>query len=139
MAKKKTTTRAAAPAASKASSNGTTKKVASTAAVKIPRAEKPRSKAELYAVIADQTGLSKAQVNSVFTAMSEVMAKDLNKRSGPEAFTVPGLMKVTVNRKPATKARKGRNPFTGEEIMIKAKPARNVLKVRPLKTMKEMV
>ena len=54
-------------------------------------------------------------------------------------FTVPGLMKITVQKKPATKARKGINPFTGEEIMIKAKPARKVVKVRPLKNLKEMV
>jgi nucleoid DNA-binding protein len=48
-------------------------------------------------------------------------------------------MKITVKRKPATKARKGINPFTGEEMMFKAKPARNVIKVRPLKKLKEMV
>jgi nucleoid DNA-binding protein len=48
-------------------------------------------------------------------------------------------MKVEVKRKPATKARKGINPFTGEETMFKAKPARNVVKVRPLKKLKDMV
>ena len=52
---------------------------------------------------------------------------------------MPGLMKIKVVRKPATKARPGINPFTGEEIMIKAKPARNVVKVTPLKNLKEMV
>jgi len=48
-------------------------------------------------------------------------------------------MKLTVVRKPATKARKGINPFTGEETMFKAKPARNVVKIRPLKNLKDMV
>jgi nucleoid DNA-binding protein len=52
---------------------------------------------------------------------------------------VPGLMKLVVQRKPATKARKGINPFTGEETMFKAKPARNVVKIRPLKNLKDMV
>ena len=52
---------------------------------------------------------------------------------------VPGLMRITVKRKPATKARKGINPFTKEEVMFKAKPARNVVKVRPLRGLKEMV
>ena len=54
-------------------------------------------------------------------------------------FNVPGLMKIKVVRKPATKARKGINPFTGEETMFKAKPARNVVKVTPLKALKDMV
>jgi nucleoid DNA-binding protein len=54
-------------------------------------------------------------------------------------FTVPGLMKITVQKKPATKARKGTNPFTGEAMMFKAKPARKVVKVRALKKLKEMV
>ncbi|MEE9418670.1 MAG: HU family DNA-binding protein [Desulfatiglandaceae bacterium] len=54
-------------------------------------------------------------------------------------FTLPGLMKIEVKRKPATKARKGINPFTDEETVFKAKPARNVVKIRPLKQMKGMV
>jgi nucleoid DNA-binding protein len=48
-------------------------------------------------------------------------------------------MKIRVKRKPATKARRGTNPFTGEEMMFKAKPARNVVKVTPLKALKDMV
>ena len=54
-------------------------------------------------------------------------------------YTVPGLMKIKVVRKPATKARKGVNPFTGEAMTFKAKPARNVVKVLPLKALKDMV
>jgi nucleoid DNA-binding protein len=48
-------------------------------------------------------------------------------------------MKVVVVRKPATKARKGINPFTKQETMFKAKPARNVVKIRALKALKDMV
>jgi nucleoid DNA-binding protein len=70
--------------------------------------------------------------------MGQLIAADL-KKGGAGVFNVPGLMKVTVVRKPATPARKGTNPFTGEPTVFKAKPARNVVKVRPLKALKEMV
>lgn len=101
-------------------------------------AKKPMTKTEIVSGIAEDTGLSKKDVNAVFEAMADQMKKSLGKR-GPKAYTVPGLMKVTVVRKPATKARKGINPFTGEETTFKAKPARNVVKVRPLKGLKNMV
>jgi nucleoid DNA-binding protein len=99
---------------------------------------KPMSKSEVVSGIADETGLTKKQVNSVFGAMAGQIKKSLGRR-GPGAYNVPGLMKVAVVRKPATKARKGINPFTGEETMFKAKPARNVVKIRPLKNLKDMV
>ncbi|MBE0535868.1 MAG: HU family DNA-binding protein [Phycisphaerae bacterium] len=99
---------------------------------------KPLTKSEIVAGIADTTGLTKKDVNAVFEAMTGQVKKSLG-RSGPGAYTVPGLMKLMVVRKPATKARKGTNPFTGEETMFKAKPARNVVKIRPLKNLKDMV
>jgi nucleoid DNA-binding protein len=99
---------------------------------------KPMSKSEVVSGIAEETGLTKKQVSSVFEAMAGQMKKSLGRR-GPGAYTVPGLMKVTVVRKPATKARKGINPFTGEETTFKAKPACNVVKIRPLKNLKDMV
>jgi nucleoid DNA-binding protein len=107
-------------------------------AAKINPASKPRSKGEIYNVIAGQTDLSRKQVVSVFDALSGVLAADLGKR-GPGICNIPGLAKVVVQRKPATKARKGINPFTGQETMFKAKPARNVVKVRALKNLKQMV
>jgi nucleoid DNA-binding protein len=99
---------------------------------------KPMSKSEIVAGIAEETGLSKKQVGSVFEAMTGQVKKSLSSR-GPGVYTVPGLMKLMVVRKPAVKARKGTNPFTGEETMFKAKPARNVVKIRPLKNLKDMV
>jgi nucleoid DNA-binding protein len=105
---------------------------------KINPASKPRSKGEIYNVIAGQTELSRKQVVSVFDALSGVLAADLGKR-GPGICNIPGLAKVVVQRKPATKARKGINPFTGQETVFKAKPARNVVKVRALKNLKQMV
>ena len=99
---------------------------------------KPMSKSEVVSGISDVTGLTKKQVNSVFEAMIGQIKKSLG-RSGSGVYMVPGLMKVSVVRKPATEARKGVSPFTGEETMFKAKPARNVVKIRPLKNLKDMV
>jgi nucleoid DNA-binding protein len=101
-------------------------------------AAKAMTKGEIVADIAESTGLAKKQVASVFEAMAGQIKKSLG-RTGPGAYTVPGLMKLVVVRKPATKARKGINPFTGEETMFKAKPARNIVKIRPLKSLKDMV
>jgi len=107
-----------------------------TVAQKAPA--KPMTKSEIVSGIAEATGLSKKDVTGVFEAMAGQIKKSLGRR-GPGAYTVPGLMKLVVQRKPATKARKGINPFTGEETMFKAKPARNVVKIRPLKNLKDMV
>ena len=100
--------------------------------------KKPPTKTELFNSVAEQAELSKKEVAAVFDALAGEIKKSLGK-NGPQAFTIPGLCKITVQRKPATKARKGINPFTGEETMFKAKPARNVVKVRPLKNLKDMV
>ena len=99
---------------------------------------KPRTKSEVYNMLADSTGLTRKQVSSVFDELSGIIKKDLGRR-GPGVFNMPGLMKISVRTKPATKARKGINPFTGEEQMFKAKPASKVVKIRPLKALKDMV
>ncbi len=100
--------------------------------------DKPRTKSEVLTIISEHVGISKKEAAHVFEVMGEMIEKDLKKGSCG-AFNVPGMMKVTVQRKPATKARKGINPFTGEETVFKAKPARNVVKVRPLKGLKDRV
>jgi nucleoid DNA-binding protein len=99
---------------------------------------KPRTKSELYSTLAEKTDLTKKQVGMVFDELGTVIKKDLSTR-GPGVVNVAGLMKIKVQKKPATKARKGINPFTGEETVFKAKPARKVVKVQPLKALKEMV
>jgi nucleoid DNA-binding protein len=99
---------------------------------------KPMSKSEIVAGLAEATGLTRKQVSSVFEAMAGQIQKSLSSR-GPGVYTVPGLMKLVVVRKPAVKAHPGINPFTGEQTMFKAKPARNVVKIRPLKSLKDMV
>jgi nucleoid DNA-binding protein len=99
---------------------------------------KPMTKSEIVSGIADATGLTKKDIISVFEAMAAQIKKSFG-QGGAGAYTVLGLMKLVVKRKPATKARKGINPFTGEETVFKAKPARNIVKIRPLKNLKDMV
>ncbi len=101
-------------------------------------AKKPMTKSEILTSLSESTGFTKKEVASVFEDMATLIGKNLNKR-GPGVFTIPGLAKVKVVRKPATKARPGTNPFTGEETIFKAKPARNVVKIQPLKALKDMV
>ena len=100
--------------------------------------KKAMNKSQLTATIAEQTGLTKAQVNGVLAALGETVQQELGKK-GPGQFTIPGLLKLTVTKKPATKAREGVNPFTGEKIQIAAKPARNVVRARVLKQLKDAV
>lgn len=124
-AARKAPAKAAAPAAPKAT------KI-------VPAKDKPRTKSEILTIISDHVGISKKEASQVFDVMGEMIQADL-KKGACGAFNVPGMMKVMVQRKPATKARKGINPFTGEETVFKAKPARNVVKVRPLKGLKDRV
>ncbi|MFN0244254.1 MAG: HU family DNA-binding protein [Planctomycetota bacterium] len=128
MAKK--TTKRAAGRTKTAPKASTTKKIAP--------AKKARTKGELYTAIAEATELSRKQVAAAFDAMARVIAADLGK-SGPGQCNVAGLMKVVRIYKPATKARKGINPFTKEETTFKAKPARNIVKIRALRPLKSMV
>jgi len=100
--------------------------------------EKPRTKSEVLTIISDHVGISKKEAAQVFDVMGDMIQADL-KKNACGAFNVPGMMKVMVQRKPATKARKGINPFTKEPTIFKAKPARNVVKVRPLKGLKDRV
>jgi nucleoid DNA-binding protein len=96
------------------------------------------TKSQIYSHIAEVTGLSRKDVTDVFVVLNNLAMRHLHKKGAGE-FTLPGMAKCVVKHKPATKARKGTNPFTGEEMMFKAKPARNVVKIRPLKKLKEMV
>jgi nucleoid DNA-binding protein len=106
--------------------------------VKVAGSPKPRSKSEVLSTIAQHVGIHRRDVGAVFHTLASVIRTDLSK-SGPGMINVPGLMRITVKRKPATKARMGINPFTKEQVMFKAKPARNVVRIRPLKALKEMV
>jgi nucleoid DNA-binding protein len=101
-------------------------------------AKKPYTKGELQRTIAAYAGITKKQVGDVFIALEKIIANHL-KKSAVGLLKLEGLMKIERIFKPAKKARKGINPFTGEEMMFKAKPAHHVIKVRALKKLKEMV
>jgi nucleoid DNA-binding protein len=100
-------------------------------------AGKAPSKSEILASIAASTELSRKQVASVFASCADLIGKNVGKK-GPGVFVLPGLLKISVINKPATKARKGINPFTKQEQMFKAKPARRVVRIRALKALKDM-
>lgn len=101
-----------------------------------PAIKSKMTKSQIVASLADSTELSKKQIGSVMDELAELMERSIKPRSAGE-FTLPGIMKITTVKKPARKARKGINPFTGEETMFKAKPASIAVKVRPLKKLKE--
>ena len=101
-------------------------------------AAKAATKAEIFGSLAEKTGLGKKEIAGLFDALSELISKELGKK-GPGQFVIPGLLKLKVVRKPATKAKQGINPFTKEPMTVKAKPARNVVKAVPMKALKELV
>lgn len=97
-----------------------------------------QTKSQILSSIAEDTGLTKKQVGAVFDSLTGLARCHLNKKGSGE-FTVPGLsVKLRRVMKPARAARKGINPFTGEEIMIKAKPATNSVRAVALKALKDM-
>jgi nucleoid DNA-binding protein len=99
---------------------------------------RPVSKSAMYQSLAEATGLTRKQISSVFDELTKLIQRSVSKK-GPGVFALSGLFKIKRVTKPATKARQGRNPATGEPMMIKAKPARTVVRAQPLKALKEMV
>jgi nucleoid DNA-binding protein len=105
---------------------------------KAPTAVKARmTKTQILNSISESTGLSKKDVGNVIDELSGVIERHIKKRAVGE-FVLPGLLKIKTVKKPARKARKGVNPFTGEEMMFKAKPASTTVKVSALKKLKDM-
>jgi nucleoid DNA-binding protein len=103
-----------------------------------PRTEKAMSKSEITAALSEITGLTKVQITGLFESLATLVGKNIG-HGGPGIFTLPGLLKIKVVRKPATPPRTGINPFTKQETIFKAKPARNVVKLQALKSLKAMV
>ena len=105
---------------------------------KLPQVSTMMSKSAMLVNIAESAGLTRKQAAQVLDQIAALIEQHLkNKKVGK--FVLPGLLKIEVKRKPATKARKGINPFTKEEVTFKAKPARNVVRIRPLKRLKDVV
>jgi nucleoid DNA-binding protein len=99
---------------------------------------KPATKSATFQKLAEATNMSRKQVALFFDELSNLIKNEVGKK-GPGIFNVPGLLKIKRVEKAPTKARQGRNPLTGEPIMIKAKPKRTVVRALPLKALKEMV
>ena len=103
-------------------------------------AKKPLTKSQLFQTLAEQTGLTKRQVQEVFDALGTTIQKQIGRNSAGSINAIPGLLKIVKVKKPAVPARKNvMNPFTKELQDRPAKPASNVVKVRALKGLKEMV
>jgi nucleoid DNA-binding protein len=129
-------TKKAAKKAPKTAAKKAVKKAAPVKKRAAPAIQEKMTKSQIVASLAESTGLTKKQVSAVMDEYDTLIERSIKKRAVGE-FTVPGMMKITTVSKPARKARKGINPFTGEETMFKAKPASIAVKVRPLKKLKE--
>ncbi|TVZ38198.1 nucleoid DNA-binding protein [Alteromonadaceae bacterium 2753L.S.0a.02] len=127
-----------APAKKAAPKKAPVKKAAAAPAAKKVAIIKERfSKTQILNQIAESTELSRKQVTAVLDELTDIIEGHVKKRACGE-FVMPGLFKIVTVKKPARKARKGINPFTGEETMFAAKPASIQIKLRPLKKLKEM-
>ncbi len=135
---KKAAPKAAEPAPAPAPAKKVEPVAAKKAEPKAAARPKPATKSEIYTALAEKTGLAKKDVATLFEAMNEAIIRDLGKK-GPGIFVVPGLLKLKVVKKAATKERPSINPFTKEPMVTKAKPARNVVKAVLLKPLKELV
>lgn len=92
------------------------------------------TKSQLVEAIASGTDLSKKDVKAVLETLASTGIKEMKKNG---VFLVPGLAKFVVVKKPATKERKGINPFTKEPTVFKARPARKIIRARPVKAAKD--
>lgn len=100
--------------------------------------KKPLTKSQTVEHLSTVTGVKKKEVANLLEAIVNLMEAHLSKK-GPGEMNFAGIFKCRVIHKPATKARQGVNPFTGAPMTFSAKPARNVIKIRPLKKLKEVV
>jgi DNA-binding protein HU-beta len=101
-------------------------------------AAKRLTKAQVISDIAEGAELDKKSVARVFDGLTELIKKQLGSR-GPGEFVIPGLLKLKSVKKPATKDRPGKNPFTGEAITIKGKPASKKVRATALKALKDLI
>jgi nucleoid DNA-binding protein len=124
--------------AKKASAKSAKKAVKKPFKAKMPVVKDALTKSGIIKAIMEMTGQGKKDVVATIESLGSVIESHIKSR-GPGKFTLPGLLKIHVVNKPARKAREGINPFTGEKVMFKAKPAHKVVKVKALRKLKEMV
>ena len=94
------------------------------------------TKSELLNVLSDRTELSKQQINGLFEALEDVIAEAVKTE---KTINIPNLCKIYVHKRPASKSREMKSPATGEMIIVPAKPAHKVVKVKAVKNLKEML
>ena len=135
--KKKAAKAAPKKAAAKAAPKKAAAKAAPKAAAKPTPVKERWSKTQILNEISERVELSRKHVGAVMTELEGIIARHIGK-SGPGEFVLPGLFKINTVKKPATKARKGIDPFTKQERMFAAKPASVKVKIRPLKKLKDM-
>ena len=102
-----------------------------------PTAARPATKGEILNALAERTGMKRKQVADVLTQVTSLIVGQL--KHSPSTVTLPGLIKFKVAQRPATPEKMGVNPFTKEPMLIKAKPARKVVKALPVKALKDMI
>lgn len=131
-------TMAAKKASAKSKRKVATKKkqASKPVAKKMPVIKDPLSKGGMIKALMEMTDQPKRSVTEVLEGLKSLIELHVKSR-GPGKFVMPGILKITVVKKPARPARKGINPFTGEEVMFKAKPAMRVVKIKALKKLKE--
>ena len=127
-----------APAKKVAAKKALAKKASAAPVKKAPGIKTKMTKTAILNEIATNTNLTRAQVTSVMDELESVIERHIRKRSVGE-FTLPGLLKIKAAKRPASKKRMGRNPATGEEIVIPAKPATTRVRVSALKKLKDMI
>jgi nucleoid DNA-binding protein len=113
------------------------KKAARKKAASVTVGNKALTKSEIFTFLAERAQLARKDVRAIFDELSALAGKSLAK--GPGQFTIPGLCKMVVRVRPARKARKGINPFTGEETTFKARPKSKTVRIRPIKALKDAV
>ena len=133
--KKVTRTTARKKTAKKTTRKKTTPRAAASATKKITGSRDSRTKSQIFNTIADATEMSRKEITTVFGALESMIVADLKKGTDVKLMG----MKLTVKKKPARKARRGTNPFTGESMMFKAKPASKAVKVRALKALNDQI
>ncbi|MEW8505542.1 MAG: HU family DNA-binding protein [Candidatus Thiodiazotropha sp.] len=125
--------------AKKAAKKKATAKKKVAAAPRLKAITTKQTKTQIISAIAEDTGLSKKEVSSVFTSLDSLVSRHLARRGSGEITIPDSGIKVRRVIKPRTKARMGRNPATGEAIKIPAKPAKTVVKVTALKALKDKI
>ena len=135
--KKKAAKAAPKKAAAKAAPKKAAAKAAPKAAAKPTPVKERWSKTQILNEISERVEISRKHVGAVMAELEGIIARHIGK-SGPGEFVMPGLFKINTVKKPATKARKGIDPFTKQERVFAAKPASVKVKVRPLKKLKDL-